>query len=138
MAKGLGQHLLLFAQEIQEAATGFHEYVRQSEWKDVLCFATGGRAQLDAEDIVPDIQKHARELMELSCMKMLVVNTDFCAKGPHFSAKRKIFPLTVKDAERALFARIQLGRSWARYPGRPRAFFGEPHVDVTWSPRTAP
>ena len=57
-----------------------------------------------------------------------VVNTDFSAKGPHFSAKRKIFPLTVKDAERALFARIQLGRSWARYPGRPRAFFGEPHV----------
>ena len=44
----------------------------------------------------------------------LVVNTDFSAKGPHFSAKRKIFPLTVKDAERALFARIQLGRSWAR------------------------
>ncbi len=57
-----------------------------------------------------------------------VVKTDFSAKGPHFSAKRKIFPLTVKDAERALFARIQLGRSWAGYPGRPRAFYGEPHV----------
>ena len=63
--------------------------------------------------------------------KVYVVKPDFSAKGPHFSAKCKIFPLTVKDAERALFARIQLGRSWARYPGSPRAFFGEPHVDVT-------
>ncbi len=60
-----------------------------------------------------------------------VVNTDFSTKGPHFSAKCKILPQTVKDAERALFARIQLGPSWAQYPGRPRAFFGEPHVDVT-------
>jgi hypothetical protein len=42
---------------------------------------------------------------------LIVVKTDFSAKGPHFSSKRKIFPLTVKDAERALFARIQLGRS---------------------------
>jgi hypothetical protein len=66
-----------------------------------------------------------------SALIAYVVKTDFSAKGPHFSAKRKIFPLTVKDAERALFARIQLGRSWARYPGRPCAFFGEPHVDVT-------
>ena len=61
----------------------------------------------------------------------VVVNTDFSANGPHFSAKCKIFPLTVKDAEGALFARIQLGWSRTRYPGRPRAFFGEPHVDVT-------
>jgi hypothetical protein len=57
-----------------------------------------------------------------------VVNPDFSAKGPHFSVKRKIFLLTVENVERALFARIQLGRSKARYPGRPRAFFGEPHV----------
>jgi hypothetical protein len=59
---------------------------------------------------------------------VLIVKTDFPTKGLHFPAKCKIFPLTVKDAETALFARIQLGRSWARYPGRPRAFFGEPHV----------
>ena len=57
-----------------------------------------------------------------------VVNPDFSGKVPHFSAKDKIFLLTVKDAESALFARIQLGQSWARYPGRLRAFFGEPHV----------
>ncbi len=59
-----------------------------------------------------------------------VVIPDFSGKGPHFSAKRKILLLTVKDAERAHFARIQLGRSRARYPGRPRAFFGEPHVVI--------
>jgi hypothetical protein len=35
-----------------------------------------------------------------------VVNQDFSGKIPHFSAKHKIFLLTVKDAERALFARI--------------------------------
>ncbi len=44
-----------------------------------------------------------------------VVKTDFSGKGPHFSAKHKIFLLTVKDVERALFARIQLGRSRARF-----------------------
>ncbi len=61
----------------------------------------------------------------------LVATPDFSEKGPHFSAKCKIFLQAVKYAERALFSRIQLGRSWARYPGCPRAFFGEPHVDVT-------
>ena len=35
-----------------------------------------------------------------------VVNADFSAKIPHFSAKLKIFLQTVKDAERAHFARI--------------------------------
>ena len=57
-----------------------------------------------------------------------VVNPDFSGKVPHFSAKHKIFLQAVKYAERALFARIQLGRSWARYPGLPRAFFGEPQL----------
>ncbi len=59
---------------------------------------------------------------------MVIANPDFPGKVPHFSAKHKIFLQAVKYAERALFARIQLGRSWARYPCRPRAFFGEPHV----------
>jgi hypothetical protein len=52
----------------------------------------------------------------------------FFWKVPHFSAKHKIFLQAIKYAERALFAHIQLGQSWARYPGRPRAFFGEPHA----------
>ena len=43
-----------------------------------------------------------------------VANPDFSGKVPHFSAKHKIFLQAVKYAERALFARIQLGRSWAR------------------------
>jgi hypothetical protein len=47
------------------------EYVRPKEWKVVRCYATGGRAQLDTEDIDFDIYKQARELMELSSMKML-------------------------------------------------------------------
>ena len=64
---------------------------------------------------------------QLHCIG-IVVNPDFSAKGPHFSAKRKIFLQTVKDAEWAHFARIQLGQSRARYPGRPRVFIGEPHV----------
>jgi hypothetical protein len=63
--------------------------------------------------------------------ELFVANPDFSGKVQQFSAKHKIFLQAVKYAERALFARIQLGRSWARYPGRPRAFFGEPHVDVT-------
>ncbi len=81
------------------------------------------------------IQAHCRRFGPLNwnqCKQRLryriVVNTDFCGKIPHFSAKLKIFLQTVRDAERALFARIQLGWSWARYPGRPRAFYGEPHV----------
>jgi hypothetical protein len=65
------------------------------------------------------------------CGHVSVVIPDFSGKVPHLSAKRKIFLQTVKDAKRALFARIQLSQSWARYPGCPRAFFGEPHVDVT-------
>jgi hypothetical protein len=51
--------------------------------------------------------------------KLAVANPDFSGKVPHFSAKHKIFLQAVKYAETALFARIQLGRSWARYPGRP-------------------
>jgi hypothetical protein len=50
-----------------------------------------------------------------------VVNPDFSGKVPHFSAKHKIFLQAVKQSEMALFARIQL---------RPRAFFGEPHVET--------
>ncbi len=69
-------------------------------------------------------------LQSLPAVRLLVVKTDFSGKGPHFSAKHKIFLLTVKDEERALFARIQLGRSRARNPGRPRAFFGEPQVVI--------
>ena len=61
----------------------------------------------------------------------MVVKTDFASKEPPFSAKSKIFPLPVKDAERALFIRIQFRRSSPHYPGLPCAFFGEPHVDVT-------
>jgi len=76
----------------------------------------------------PDPVADSNYLKWFTGFGLSVVNTDFSAKGLHFSAKCKIFPLTVKDAERALFARIQLGRSRARYPGRPRAFFGEPHV----------
>jgi hypothetical protein len=70
-------------------------------------------------------------MQEIRTRNYIVVNPDFSGKIPHFSAKHKIFLLRVKDSERAFFARIQLGRSWARYPGRPRAFLGEPHVDVT-------
>jgi hypothetical protein len=47
------------------------EYVRLKEWKLVRRYETGDRAQLDAEDIEFDIYKHARELMELSGIKML-------------------------------------------------------------------
>ncbi len=68
-------------------------------------------------------------------MTTYVVNPDFSAKIPHFPAKHKIFLQTVKDAERVLLARIQLGRSRARYLGRPRAFFGEPHVVTVWQLR---
>ena len=41
------------------------------DWKVVRRYQTGGLAQLDAEDIEFDIYKHARELMELSGLKML-------------------------------------------------------------------
>ena len=44
------------------------EYVRPKEWKVVRRYATGGRAQLDVEDIDFDIDKRARELMESSVM----------------------------------------------------------------------
>jgi hypothetical protein len=47
------------------------EYVRPKEWKVVRRYATGGRAQLDTEDIDFDIYKKARELMESSGMIML-------------------------------------------------------------------
>jgi hypothetical protein len=42
------------------------EYVRPKEWKVVRRYATGGRAQLDVEDIDFAIYKKARELMESS------------------------------------------------------------------------
>jgi hypothetical protein len=48
-----------------------HEYVRPKEWKLVRRYATGGRAQLDTEDIDFDIYKQACESMESSGMKML-------------------------------------------------------------------
>jgi hypothetical protein len=70
----------------------------------------------------------AADDIDPSSASVFVVNTDFSAKGPHFSANCKIFPLTVKDAETALFIRIQSRRSRARYPGSPCAFCGEPHV----------
>ncbi len=57
-------------------------------------------------------------------------NSGFFWKSTTFVCKTQDFLQAVKDAERALFARIQLSRSWARYPGRPRAFFGEPHVET--------
>ena len=44
------------------------EYVRPKEWKVVRRYATGGRAQLDTEDIDFDIYKKAREFMESSGM----------------------------------------------------------------------
>ena len=44
------------------------EYVRPKEWKVVRRYATGGRAQLDVEDIDFDIYKKAREFMESSGM----------------------------------------------------------------------
>ncbi len=63
-----------------------------------------------------------------------VAKTDFPAKGLHFSERSKIFALPVKDAERALFIRIQFRQSRPRYPGCPCAFFGEPHIGVTQYP----
>ncbi len=47
------------------------EYVLLKEWKLVRHYATGGRAQLDTEEIEFDIYKQDRESMELSGMKML-------------------------------------------------------------------
>ena len=47
------------------------EYVRPRDWKLVHRYPTGGRAQLDADDIEFDIYKRAREVMELSGLKML-------------------------------------------------------------------
>ena len=42
--------------------------MRPKEWKVVRRYATGGRAQLDVEDIDFDIYKKARYLMESSSM----------------------------------------------------------------------
>ena len=47
------------------------EYVRPKEWKVVRRYATGGRAQLDTEDIDFENYKKAREMMESSGMIML-------------------------------------------------------------------
>ena len=44
---------------------------RPKDWKIVRRYATGGRAQLDVEDIDFDIYKKARKLMESSGMIIL-------------------------------------------------------------------
>jgi hypothetical protein len=59
------------ARKFKEQQRALREYVWQKEWKVVRRYATGGRAQLDAEDIDFDIYKQAREFMEMSSMKML-------------------------------------------------------------------
>ena len=46
------------------------EYIRPQEWKVVRRYLTGGRAQLDAEDIEFDNYKRASESMKLGDLKM--------------------------------------------------------------------
>jgi hypothetical protein len=45
--------------------------VRQKDWTVVRRYATGGRAQLDSEDIEFDIYQRARDLMHLSGLRLL-------------------------------------------------------------------
>ena len=47
------------------------QYVRSKDWKVVRRYPTGGRAQLDPEDIEFDIYQRARDLMHLSGLRML-------------------------------------------------------------------
>ncbi len=63
-----------------------------------------------------------------TCRQRDSSKSGFSAKSPHFPTKCWIFPLTIKEAERALFIRIQFRRGRPRYHGRPCAFFFGPHV----------
>ena len=47
------------------------QYVRSKYWKVVRCYPTGGRAQLDPEDIEFVIYQRALDLMHLSGLRML-------------------------------------------------------------------
>jgi hypothetical protein len=55
----------------------------------------------------------------------------FFWKMPHFSAKHKIFLLTVKDKVRALSPRYNSAGAGHVTLAVHVRFFGEPHVDVT-------
>jgi hypothetical protein len=61
----------------------------------------------------------------------------FFRKRTTFSRKKQDFSANSQRCGKALFIRIQFRLSRPRYPGSPCVFFGEPHVDVTQSPRTA-
>ena len=47
------------------------QYVRSKDWKVGRRYPTGGRAQLDSEDINFGIYQRARDLMHLSGLRML-------------------------------------------------------------------
>ena len=67
MVKVRSPHLLPFAQKNSRSSEGLTVSMCK-EWKVIRRYATGGRAQLDVEDIDFDIYKKARELMESSGM----------------------------------------------------------------------
>ena len=71
MVKVRSLHLLPFAQENSRSSEWLTLRMCR-DWKLVCCYPTGSCAQLDAEDIEFDIYKRARELMELSSLKMLL------------------------------------------------------------------
>ena len=57
--------------KFKEQGRAPRQYVRCKDWTVVRRYVTGGRAQLDSEDIEFDIYQRARDLMHLSGLRLL-------------------------------------------------------------------